>query len=166
MIFAIPYYGTVNWWAHKDRNALHRGVPLSTKKLAAASKTVDCDKIKELATMKKTTVGSMVSAFLSVALHRYFARNGNKFGPLPDGPIPKSITIGMPMSLRPPCKDLTTVKFYNKIAAMPYQFHIIEDFDQAVKHYDKSFKALKKSPYPFACYFLAVIVSVAPFGLD
>ena len=125
MIVAVPLYGTINWWGHTDRNALHRGVPLSTKKLAAASREIDCDKIKELATLKKTTVGSMVSAFLSVALYRYFERNGNKFGKQPDGPIPKSITIGMPMSLRPPHKDLTTIKFYNKIAAMPYEFRII-----------------------------------------
>ena len=50
LIFAVPLYSFINFFGFShDRNALHRGVPLTTRKKAAATRDINIPKLKEIA---------------------------------------------------------------------------------------------------------------------
>ena len=138
LFFIGPIQSILNFFMSHDRNILHTGAPLTKRKLGAAARDINIPKCKEMAKKNGVGVNDVMTAFLSGGLHRYYKRNGKKpvtyqdgylssLGPFAklfqnyQGPIPDAITVGLPMSLRPPQNEISpsTVRFSNKIALMP-----------------------------------------------
>jgi hypothetical protein len=95
-----------------------------------------------------------MSVLLSTSLYEYFSKKGESH---------KSIGVGMPFSMRQPVKDLKNFRLDNDMVGMPVEYPVIQDFDKALKVYQKIFKALKSSLDPFGVLYLFRVTVNLPF---
>ena len=69
-------------------------------------------------------------SMLSVALHRYLDRHKDEDI---NGEVAKSLSVGIPFSMRQPAKSIKEIKFNNDFCCLPFQLDIHSDFDAALQ---------------------------------
>ena len=65
---------------------------------------------------------------LSTTLYEYFDKRKDQW----DGIIPRSINIGMPISLRPPAKSLKDVRMVNDFVSYPITLPIRQNLEEVL----------------------------------
>lgn len=108
--------------------AIKKDMPFTGRKNGAFSEELDLNEIKAYTKQRGVTLNDYMICVLSTTLYEYFDRRKEEW----DDVIPRSINIGMPISLRPPAKDLKDVRMVNDFVSYPITLPIRKNLEDVL----------------------------------
>jgi len=130
-------------------NALNKPIPMTNKKDGAYSMDIKINEMKAIAKMKNCSLNDYVISVYSNTLYQYF---DSKKADWKDE-IPRSINIGMPISLREAAKSLKDLKLYNDFINFPVKIPVRERLDDSLAILKPYFSSLKRSMRPWGALY-------------
>ena len=122
------------------------------------------EKMKEYCKKNNCTINDYTTALLSNTIYEYMSTqqviDGKEFR------IPECINIGMPFSLRQPCKSIKDFKINNDLVAIPTEIKIFSELKKALVHFNKQFKQMRNSLDPFGVYAAFSLTVNFPYTLS
>ena len=77
--------------------------------------------------------------------------------------MPSDINVGLPFSLREAPDTFEDVRMNNNFVAVPVNVRLFGDFEKALVHFQKQFKAMRASLGPFGVFSAFHVVTLLPF---
>lgn len=152
----------------EDMNAINHGQALSGIKTGGFSYDLDLGEIKAYCKSANCTINDYTSSLLSVALHEYSSNEEKKMIATKADkviPVPASVHIAVPFSMRQPFKTVEDVKMGNDFGSILIDMRLFASMSEALPYMKKTFGGLKSSLNPFAVLFATKITVTLPFLL-